>query len=128
MEVDEGDVKAEDVTGKTSDVAQPVARVGDGEDPVHDEGPDADPGHEGEVVGASGQHDVVDGVVENSDGARHADDDKRLAGEEAEDDGAQDGGEQGLVYAVVGVGAGEHVQGEGQGGEDAVRVVSKKRL
>lgn len=128
LEVDEGDVEAEDVAGEAGDVAEPVARVGDGEDPVHDEGPDADPGHEGEVVGAGGLHDVVDGVVEDGDGARHADDDKRLAGEEAEDDGAQDGGEQGLVYAVVGVGAGEHVQGEGQGREDAVWMVSKKAL
>lgn len=120
LEVDEGDVEAEDVAGEAGDVAQPVARVGDGEDPVHDHGPEADPGHEGEVVGARGLHDVVDGVVEDGDGARDADDDQGLAGEEGEDDGAQDGGEEDLVHAVVGVRAGEHVQGEGQGREDAI--------
>lgn len=121
LQVDAGDVEAKNVAGEAGDVAQPVARVGGGEGPVQDEGPEADPGHEGEVVGAGGPHDVVDGVVEDGDGAGDADNDEGLAGEEAEDDGAQDRGEEGLVDAVVGVGAGEHVQGEGQGGEDATR-------
>lgn len=47
------------------------------------------------------------------------DDQKRLRAEQREDDGTEDGGKEHLIYAVVGVGAGEHVQGEGQGGEDA---------
>lgn len=120
LEVDEGDVEAEDVAGEAGDVAQPVARVRDGEDPVQDEGPQADPAHEGEVVDARGHHDVVDGVVEDGDGPRHADDDERLAGDEGEDDGAEDGRQEHLIDAVLRVRAREHVQGEGHGREDAV--------
>lgn len=86
LEVDEGDVEAEDVAGKAGDVAQPVARVGGGEDPVHDEGPQADPAHKGQVVDARRHHDVVDCVIEDGDGPRHADNDERLAGEHGEDD------------------------------------------
>lgn len=89
MEINAGDIEAKNVAGEAGDVAQPVTRIGDGEDPVHDERPDADPGHEGEVVDAGGLHDVVDGVVEDGDGAGDADNNQGLAGEEAEDDGAQ---------------------------------------
>lgn len=39
LQVDKGDVEAEDVAGEAGHVAQPVARVGDGEDPVEDERP-----------------------------------------------------------------------------------------
>ena len=39
LQVDESDVEAEDVAGKARHVAQPVARVGDGQDPVEDERP-----------------------------------------------------------------------------------------
>lgn len=39
LEVDAGDVEAENVAGEARHPAQPVARVGDGEDPVQDEGP-----------------------------------------------------------------------------------------
>ena len=39
LQVDEGDVKAKDVAGEAGHVAQPVARVGDGQDPMKDEGP-----------------------------------------------------------------------------------------
>jgi hypothetical protein len=42
LQVDEGDVEAKDVAGEASHVAKPVARVGDGEDPVEDEGPAGD--------------------------------------------------------------------------------------
>lgn len=122
LQVDKGDIKAKNVAGEPRHVAQPVARVGHGQEPVHDHGPEADPGHEGEVVDAGGGHDVVDGVVEDSDGSRHADNDERLAGEHAEDDGAEHGREEGLVDAVVGVGAGEHVEREGEGGQDVGKV------
>lgn len=120
LEVDEGDVEAEDVAGEAGDVAQPVARVGESEDPVHDKGPQADPAHEGQVVDSGGHHDVVDCVVEDGDGARDADDDERLAGEHGEDDGAEDRGQQDLVDAVLRVRASEHVEGEGQGRQDTV--------
>lgn len=59
LQVDEGDVEAEDVAGEPRHVPQPVARVGDGQDPVEDERPQADPAHEGQVVGSGGHHDVV---------------------------------------------------------------------
>lgn len=39
LEVDEGDVEAEDVTGESGDPAEPVAGVCDGENPMEDEGP-----------------------------------------------------------------------------------------
>lgn len=35
LEVDEGDVEAEDVAGETGHIFQAVTRIGDGEDPVH---------------------------------------------------------------------------------------------
>lgn len=41
LEVDEGDVEAEDVTREAGDIAEEVAGVGDGKDPVEDEGPSA---------------------------------------------------------------------------------------
>lgn len=59
LQVDEGDVEAEDVAGEPRHIPQPVARVGDGEHPVEHERPQPDPAHEGEVVGAGGRHDVV---------------------------------------------------------------------
>lgn len=39
LEVDEGDVEAENVAGEAGDVAKKVAGVCDSEDPVEDEGP-----------------------------------------------------------------------------------------
>lgn len=39
LDVDEGDVEAEDVAGEAGDPAQPIARVCDGEDPVQYERP-----------------------------------------------------------------------------------------
>lgn len=39
LEVDAGDIEAENVAGEAGDPAQPVAGVCDGEDPVEDEGP-----------------------------------------------------------------------------------------
>ena len=39
LEIDEGDVEAEDVAREASDPAKPVARICDGENPVKDEGP-----------------------------------------------------------------------------------------
>lgn len=119
LEVDEGDVEAEDVAGEAGDIAQPVARVGDGENPVHDEGPQADPAHEGQVVDPGGHHDVVDGVVKDGDGPGHAHDDERLAGEQGEDDRAENRGQQHLIDTILRVRAGKHVQGEGQGRQDA---------
>lgn len=62
LEIDEGYVEAEDVAGEAGYVFEEVAGVGEGEDPVHDEGPETDPAHEGEVVGAGGDHNVVDGA------------------------------------------------------------------
>lgn len=47
------------------------------------------------------------------------DDYERLRCKQRKYDGAEDGGQEHLVYAVVGVGASEHVQGEGQCREDA---------
>jgi len=120
LEVDESDVEAEDVAWKAGDVAQPVARVRDGEDPVHYHGPQADPAHEGQVVDSGGLHDVVDGVVEDGNGPCHAHDDERLAGEHGEDDGAEHRSQQHLVDSILRVGAREHVQGEGQGWKNTV--------
>ena len=37
LEVDEGDVKTKDVAGEAGDPAEPVARVGDGEETMEDE-------------------------------------------------------------------------------------------
>lgn len=79
LEVDPGDVEAKNVAGKTSDIFQPVARVGDSENPVQNERPEADPGHEGEVVDAGGRHDVEYCVVEDSDRSSDANDDEWLA-------------------------------------------------
>lgn len=81
LEVDAGDVEAENVAGEAGDPAQPVAGVCDGEDPVEDEGPSeearvraeadvvmrrwnlhANPGHEAEIVDSCRMHDVVDGA------------------------------------------------------------------
>lgn len=39
LEIDEGDVEAEDIAGEPCDVLQPVTRIGDGQNPVEDEGP-----------------------------------------------------------------------------------------
>ena len=39
LQVDEGDIEAKDVTREACHVTQPVARVGDGQDPVEYEGP-----------------------------------------------------------------------------------------
>jgi hypothetical protein len=44
LDVDEGDVEAEDVAGEAGDVVEEVTRVCDGEDPVEDEGPSCDVG------------------------------------------------------------------------------------
>lgn len=48
-----------------------------------------------------------------------SDNDQRLRGKQREHDSSQNGREQNLVHTVVRVGASEHVQREGQGGEDA---------
>jgi len=39
LEIYKGNVKAKDVAGEASYVTEPVAGVGDGENPVHDHGP-----------------------------------------------------------------------------------------
>lgn len=48
--------------------------------PMRDEGPGADPSHEGEEVGAIRGGDVVDCVGEDCDGSGYADDDGWLRG------------------------------------------------
>lgn len=60
LQVDEGDVEAEDVAREPRHVPQPVARVGRGEHPVEGQRPQPDPAHEGQVVGPRRRHDVVD--------------------------------------------------------------------
>ena len=87
---------------------------------MHDQGPDTDPGHEGEEVGALGRDNVVDGVGENSNGASDADDNEGLGGEEGEDDAAQHASQEDFVDAVGVVGLDKHVEREGEGWEDAV--------
>ena len=42
LQVDECDIEAKDVAGETSDPAEPITRVGDGENPMQNEGPTAD--------------------------------------------------------------------------------------
>ncbi len=37
LEIDEGNVEAEDVAGEACDVGEAIASIGNGEDPVHDE-------------------------------------------------------------------------------------------
>ena len=59
---------------------------------MHDQAPDADPGHEDEEVVALRRDDVVNGVREDRDGTGDADDAERLAGEEAEAATGQNGG------------------------------------
>lgn len=39
LQVDEGNVKAKNITGESSDVSQGIAGVGNGEDPVHHKRP-----------------------------------------------------------------------------------------
>ena len=118
LEVDEGDVEAEGIAAEAGDVGEGIAGVGDGEDPVHNQGPDADPSHEGEEV-VLRHDDVVDGVREDGDGSGDADDDERLGGEEGEDDAGHDGREEHFVDAVGIVRFGEHVERKGEGGQDA---------
>lgn len=65
LEINEGDIKAEDVTGETSDIGEAIASICGREDPMHNQGPNADPAHEGEKVGAGRNNNVVDGVTED---------------------------------------------------------------
>ena len=84
LQVDEGDVKSEDVAREAGDVAKTVTGVCNGKDPVEDQSPSTsvsrdpkaesgnihpNPAHEGEVVRAAWCYDVVYRVVEDRDGA-----------------------------------------------------------
>jgi len=77
-----------------------------------------DPAHEGKVVGSSWDDDIVDGVIEDGNGTCNANDDKWLSGEEAEYDGAENGGQKHFIDTEGLLGLFEHVKGEGQGGQD----------
>ncbi|KAJ8105878.1 hypothetical protein OPT61_g9914 [Boeremia exigua] len=127
LQIDEGHVEAEDVAGEARDIAEGVAGVGDGEHPVEDQRPYADPAHEGEVVGAAWCDDVVDGVVEDGDGAGDAHNDQRLGGEDAEDNTAEDARKQDFIHAKTHVCLDEHVQREGKRGQDVRKVHVHRR-
>lgn len=64
-------------------------------------------------------------LVEDSNGTRDAYDDERLAGEEREENRAQDRCEQDLIDAIARARTSEHVEREGEGGKDAVRRQSR---
>ena len=119
LQIDESHVEPESVAAKSCDVGQSVTCVRDGQDGVHDETPYPDPSHEGEEVCAAGNDNIVDSVGEDGDRTGDADNDKRLAGEDGEDDAGEDGREENFIDAVGIVGFGEHVETEGEGWEDA---------
>lgn len=77
---------------------------------MHDEGPDADPGHESEVIGSLGDDDVIDRVRKDGDGTGDADNDQRLCRKERENHAAQYGSQENFVDAERVVCLGEHVK------------------
>lgn len=118
LQIDDCHEEAKGVATEAGDIGQSVARIGDGENAVHDEAPDAYPRHECKEVCAAGRDDVVDGVGEDGDGTGDTNDDERLAGENGEDDAAKDRGQEDFIDAVRVVRFGEHIETEGEGRED----------
>lgn len=84
LEVDKGNIKSENITGKSSHVGEGVASISDGKDPVENQRPtsskavsscqknpkktslQSNPEHERKIISTSRGHDIVNGVVENS--------------------------------------------------------------
>ena len=109
LQIDHSNVEAKSIAAEPSNVGESVARISEGENPVHDQAPDADPGHEGKEIVALRCNNVVYGVREDCDGTGNADDAEWLAGEKAEDATSENGGEEDFVDAIGVVGLGEHI-------------------
>jgi hypothetical protein len=69
LQIDEGNVEAEYITGETGDISQAIAGVRNSQDPVHDQRPYANPAHEGKVADPIWHNDIVNSVIENSNWA-----------------------------------------------------------
>ena len=80
---------------------------------MEDGGPDGDPAHELRVQrDIMSLYDIEDGVIEQGDQTRDADDGQGLGAYGAEDDASQCRREEGSVYAVETTGAKVHVEDE----------------
>lgn len=77
-------------------------------------------------VGETGVKWTTRLLVEDCDGTSHANDDQRLASKEGEHDRAQDGCQEHLVDSILHIRLGEHVQGEGQGGQNTEEALSAR--
>lgn len=67
LQINKRNVETENVAGEPRNVFQPVASIGNREDPMHHHRPESNPAHEGKVVGAGRSDDIVDCIIEHRD-------------------------------------------------------------
>ena len=82
LKIDEGNIEPESVAAEPGNISQCIAAVGESQEPMHGQCPDANPGHEREEVCASRNHDIVDSVREDRYRTSDSDNDQWLAGKE----------------------------------------------